>query len=195
MWGLEHFNLYLEGHKYTTLTDHHALIDLIANKESTNKRLTRWILRLQPYHLKIQFIKGSDNHLADLLSRSGEMMEMKANATSVVLSDFLSGDGVYQFCGTTRMTTRAQQRAAAPASGAHAMTADSHTAPVLSDTSAASMHDAVSPAQMQMKTCHPRATVLHKQAAMKAHTKPNTKHQHTASEQNICVVCMKLKRW
>ena len=55
----------------------------------------RWILRLQPYHLKIQFIKGSDNHLADLLSRSGEMMEMKANATSVVLSDFLSGDGVY----------------------------------------------------------------------------------------------------
>ena len=144
VWGLEHFNLYLEGHKYTTLTDHHALIDLIANKESTNKRLTRWILRLQPYHLKIQFIKGSDNHLADLLSRSGEMMEMKANATSVVLSDFLSGDGVYQFCGTTRMTTRAQQRAAAPASGAHAMTADSHTAPVLSDTSAASMHDAVS---------------------------------------------------
>ena len=69
VWGLEHFNTYLEGHSFTCLTDHRALIYLIGSKESNNQRLTRWILRLQPYNLKIKYVKGSDNNMADLLSR------------------------------------------------------------------------------------------------------------------------------
>ena len=69
VWGLEHFNTYLEGHSYTCITDHKALTYLIANKECPNSRITRWILRLQPYNLKVEYIKGADNHTADLLSR------------------------------------------------------------------------------------------------------------------------------
>jgi len=69
IWGLEHFNTYCEGHNYTCLTDHRALTHLVSNKESNNNRITRWILRLQPYNLKIEYIKGSENHTADLLSR------------------------------------------------------------------------------------------------------------------------------
>jgi hypothetical protein len=73
-WALAHFRTILEGHKYTCLTDHKALKYLIANKESTNSRLTRWVLQLQPYHLKIEYIKGKDNVTADLLSRADKYM-------------------------------------------------------------------------------------------------------------------------
>jgi len=76
VWALEHFNTYVEGHEYTCLTDHAALTHLINNKESKNQRITRWVLRLQPYHLRIQYIKGSKNNLADLLSRKHEMMKV-----------------------------------------------------------------------------------------------------------------------
>jgi hypothetical protein len=69
IWALEHFNTYCEGHEYTCLTDHRALTYLISNKESNNQRKTRWILRLQPYNLKIEYIKGVNNNTADLLSR------------------------------------------------------------------------------------------------------------------------------
>jgi transposase InsO family protein len=73
-WALAHFRTILEGHKYTCLTDHRALKYLIDNKESTNSRLTRWVLQLQPYHLKIEYIKGKDNVTADLLSRADKYM-------------------------------------------------------------------------------------------------------------------------
>ena len=83
VWGLEHFNTYLEGHSFTCLTDHRALIYLIGSKESNNQRLTRWILRLQPYNLKIKYVKGSDNNMADLLSRPDLMTKAYLNNYTV----------------------------------------------------------------------------------------------------------------
>ncbi|MBS1650721.1 MAG: DDE-type integrase/transposase/recombinase, partial [Bacteroidetes bacterium] len=74
IWALEHFNTYCEGHEYTCLTDHRALTYLISNKESNNQRITRWILRLQPYNLKVEYIKGTNNNTADLLSRPHMMI-------------------------------------------------------------------------------------------------------------------------
>ena len=67
VWGLEHFKTYCKGHPCTVITDHNALTYLVANKESTNSRITRWILRLQPYNLKVKYIKGEHNYAADLL--------------------------------------------------------------------------------------------------------------------------------
>ena len=75
VWALEHFNTYCEGHKYTLLTDHQALSYIRANKDNT-KRITRWQLLLQHYHLDIFYLKGKDNHAADLLSRNS--MEMSS---------------------------------------------------------------------------------------------------------------------
>jgi len=40
---------------------------------SSNQRLLRWALKLQDYNIQIQHIKGSDNVVADALSRAGEM--------------------------------------------------------------------------------------------------------------------------
>jgi transposase InsO family protein len=67
-WALEHFNTYCEGHRYTLLTDHQAL-SYIRTNTNNNKRITRWQLLLQHYQLDIYYMKGKDNHAADLLSR------------------------------------------------------------------------------------------------------------------------------
>ena len=72
VWALEHFNTYCEGHKYTLLTDHKAL-SYIRTNTNNNKRITRWQLLLQNYQVDIYYMKGKDNHAADLLSRP--MME------------------------------------------------------------------------------------------------------------------------
>ena len=50
-------------------TDHNPLAFLTKNK-FTNQLLLRWSLFLQPYNVAIIHIKGTDNCLADALSRS-----------------------------------------------------------------------------------------------------------------------------
>jgi hypothetical protein len=67
-WALQHFNTYCEGHKYTLLTDHQALSYIRSNTKN-DKRITRWQLLLQHYNVDIYYVKGKDNHAADLLSR------------------------------------------------------------------------------------------------------------------------------
>ena len=107
IWALEHFNTYCEGHEYTCLTDHRALTYLVSNKESNNHRITRWILRLQPYNLKVEYIKGTNNKTADLLSRP-YMMKTHVNHIEVIESD----DYVY-FNGSRdskRKSTRAKKQ-------------------------------------------------------------------------------------
>jgi hypothetical protein len=75
-WALEHFNTYLEGHKYTAITDHAALKYMWNNKDKT-PRLLRALIRMQPYEIELFYKPGSQNHAADLLSREKEMMELK----------------------------------------------------------------------------------------------------------------------
>ena len=74
VWGLEHFNTFCEGHKYTAITDHAALKYLYTAKNKT-PRLHRLLLRLQPYEIKLHYRPGDQNHAADLLSRSDSYME------------------------------------------------------------------------------------------------------------------------
>ena len=80
-WALEHFNTYCEGHKYTALTDHAALRYMLNNKETT-PRMHRMVARLSPYEITLHYRAGSDNHAADLLSRSQLYMESKKEDSS-----------------------------------------------------------------------------------------------------------------
>lgn len=67
-WCVEYFYQYLYGEKFVIKTDHAPLIWLRQNKNK-NSRLMRWALSLQGYDFTIKYIKGSENFLADTVSR------------------------------------------------------------------------------------------------------------------------------
>ena len=68
--ALEHFDVYLGStpFKIKVYTDHNPLTFLRTMKNK-NQRLVRWSLALQEYNLEIQHIPGSENVIADALSR------------------------------------------------------------------------------------------------------------------------------
>jgi len=65
---LENFRSYLVGSKVIIYTDHAAMKYLL-NKADSKPRLIRWILLLQEFDLVIMYKKGSENLVADHLSR------------------------------------------------------------------------------------------------------------------------------
>ena len=68
--ALEHFDVYLGStpFKIKVYTDHNPLTFLKTMKNK-NQRLVRLSLALQEYNLEIQHIPGSENVVADALSR------------------------------------------------------------------------------------------------------------------------------
>ena len=69
--ALEHFKTFLVSCQGPVVvwTDHNPL--LFINKfKNKNKRLTRWNLLLQEWDLEIKHVKGQENVIPDILSRS-----------------------------------------------------------------------------------------------------------------------------
>lgn len=69
IYAVEKLRCYLEGYKFTVLTDHHSLVWLNNMKEPKG-RLARWVLRLQQFDYDIVHRRGVDNVVPDVLSRS-----------------------------------------------------------------------------------------------------------------------------
>ena len=68
---LEKFRIYILGQPLTIITDNKALTFM--NKcHLNNSRITRWILSIQEYKFDIIHCKGTDNVVADILSRYPE---------------------------------------------------------------------------------------------------------------------------
>jgi hypothetical protein len=68
VFALDKFRSYLLGSKVIIYSDHAALKYLFSKKDAKS-RLLRWILRLQEFDIEIRDKKGSDNVVADHLSR------------------------------------------------------------------------------------------------------------------------------
>ena len=69
MFGVKRFEYYLLGKEFILEVDHKPLVYL--NKvKSTNDRLVRWSLSLQPFRFRLVHIAGDENVGADFLSRS-----------------------------------------------------------------------------------------------------------------------------
>src|SRR5881628_4253116 len=68
VFAFDKFRSYLLGSKTTIWTDH-AAIKYLMNKHDAKPRLIRWILLLQEFDVEIKDRKGSDNQMADHLSR------------------------------------------------------------------------------------------------------------------------------
>jgi hypothetical protein len=67
LWACEIFRVYLVGSKFIVETDHESLKWL--HKATTPPRLVRWACSLSEYDFDIKYKPGSQNKLADALSR------------------------------------------------------------------------------------------------------------------------------
>src|SRR4051812_3291918 len=68
------FRPYIVDSKVTIHTDH-AAIKYLMNKKDAKPRLIRWVLLLQQFDLHIVDRKGAENHVADNLSRLGNIVD------------------------------------------------------------------------------------------------------------------------
>lgn len=87
IWAVEKLRPYLEGQKFTVVTDHHSLVWLQNLKDPVG-RLARWALRLQSYDYEIIHRKGKEHIVPDFLSRTipevNEAVVQQENNNSVV---------------------------------------------------------------------------------------------------------------
>ena len=66
--SIEHFAHNLYGREFMSQTDHKALVNRMTSK-TLNRRLQRFVLKLQQWHVKIVYREGDANSNADSLSR------------------------------------------------------------------------------------------------------------------------------
>ncbi|XP_059302275.1 uncharacterized protein LOC132054249 [Lycium ferocissimum] len=71
VYAFENFRSYLLGSKVVVYTDH-AVLRYLMEKKEAKPRLIRWVLLLQEFDFEVKDRKGSENQVADHLSRLEE---------------------------------------------------------------------------------------------------------------------------
>lgn len=74
IWAMEKLRPYLDGIKFTVITDHYSLLWLDRLKNPTG-RLARWAVRMQGFDFAIVHRKGKDHVVPDFLSRSVPVLD------------------------------------------------------------------------------------------------------------------------
>lgn len=70
IWALQHFDIYVGSSQPVVIYTDHNPLTFLNSLHCPNQRLIRWSLFLQAYCLDIKHIRGSENVVADALSRS-----------------------------------------------------------------------------------------------------------------------------
>ena len=79
-WAIaDHFSYYLMGQKFKVHTDNNPLTYCLTTAKLDAIR-QRWIEELAPYEFSIKYIKGSDNTVADALSRTSQRLSGEETA-------------------------------------------------------------------------------------------------------------------
>lgn len=67
--ALTHFSYYASPARLLVLATDHKPLTCLSNFKHKNNRLLRWSLFLQNFQVSVKHVKGSDNVIADVLSR------------------------------------------------------------------------------------------------------------------------------
>uniref|UniRef100_A0A1Y1L0V4 RNA-directed DNA polymerase n=1 Tax=Photinus pyralis TaxID=7054 RepID=A0A1Y1L0V4_PHOPY len=78
LWSIERFRPYIEGARFTVVTDHHSLIWL-SNLKDPRGRLSRWAVAMQQYDFEIIHRKGREHVVPDCLSRAVPVVDFVHN--------------------------------------------------------------------------------------------------------------------
>ena len=97
VFSMDKFRAYLVGSKVIVHTDHSALKYLFAKKDA-KPRLLRWVLLLQEFDLEIRDKKGSENLVADHLSRLEGLREI-VGGDEMPINDYFVGESLYAVRG------------------------------------------------------------------------------------------------
>ena len=75
VFAIEKFECYLAGRRFTVVTDHRSLSWLMT-QPMVKGRLANWAYKLRNHDFTIVYRRGSENHLADFLSRAVNMVRV-----------------------------------------------------------------------------------------------------------------------
>jgi hypothetical protein len=86
VYALQKFRLYVVGHSINVYSDNKAL-SFLKRCNLTSGRMTRWVLQLQEYDLKIVHISGKNNYFADVLGRNtNELTDNSRRRNEILVS-------------------------------------------------------------------------------------------------------------
>ncbi|GFX72293.1 retrovirus-related Pol polyprotein from transposon 297 [Trichonephila clavipes] len=103
VFAIKRLHYYLEGNSFLVMTDHNPLVWLNRNV-SSNPRLMRWTLALQPYNFRIVHRSGKSHKNADSLSRSKFFKELYSFSRVFSLYRFLDRvGGLTSYFTTTKV--------------------------------------------------------------------------------------------